>query len=638
MKSKISIFIRLTSLLIALCVTFGMLASCDPVGTGGPNVDADGITLQGIYYNSENTALEIIFDGNKVFLDSGEDTIEFDYEIYDGKIVFTYGDTVITKNIEISDGRIVVSSNNFDALYFWEGTYYKNINDIRCVHCGVSGVAHSVCTVCGGYLCDGGDHDTICELCSYPLCIGDHVTLCEYCNENMCIGGHLLCTVCGTHLCIGDHVACRESELMYDGSAVTIRFYHTMGAKLRIVLDKYIDEFNEIYPNITIEATFVGGYDEVRDQIKTDLTSGCQPHIAYCYPEHVALYNLTGKVVPLDAFIESETVGYTDEQLADFIPGYYAEGAVFDAAGTMYTLPMSKSTEVLYYNKTFFDKNGLTVPTTWEEMEAVCARILEIDPYCIPLGYDSEANWFITMCAQYGSDYTSLDPYKHFVYNNETNISFVKMFREWYNKGYVTTKELYGGYTSDLFTSTDAEKCYMSIGSTGSATWYRPDATATGYLFEVGIAPIPQVDASNPQAISQGPSLCIFDHNNKQEVAASWLFVKFLTTNVEFQAGFSSVSGYMPVIRSAAELEVYRNFLANADGGDNITALAINTGLYMADSCFVSPAFNGSSFARDQVGALMRYCFVNGPASGQTVDEWLKKTFAESVSLCYQNA
>ncbi len=424
----------------------------------------------------------------------------------------------------------------------------------------------------------------------------------------------------------------------YDGSAVTIRFSHTMGESLRNVLDTYIAKFNEIYPNITIEATQVGGYDEVRDQIKTELAANNQPHIAYCYPDHVALYNLTGKVVPLDAFIEHETLGYTDEQLADFISGYYAEGAVFDTAGTMYTLPMSKSTEVLYYNKTFFDEHGLTVPTTWAEMETLCARILEIDPDCIPLGYDSEANWFITMCAQYGSDYTSVDPYKHFVYNNETNISFVKMFREWYNKGYVTTKELYGGYTSGLFTSTETEKSYMSIGSTGGASHQRPDATDTGYLFEVGIAPIPQVDASNPQAISQGPSLCIFDHDNKQEVVAAWLFVKFLTTNVEFQAEFSMTSGYMPVIQSVTELEFYQNFLANADGGDNITALSVKVGLDMADSYFVSPAFNGSSFARDQVGALMQYCFVNGPDAGQTVDEWLKKTFAESVSLCYQNA
>ena len=78
----------------------------------------------------------------------------------------------------------------------------------------------------------------------------------------------------------------------YDGSEVTINFYHTMGANLREVLDRYIVEFNKLYPNIHINHQQVGGYDDVRDQIKTEITVGNQPNIAYCYPDHVALYNL----------------------------------------------------------------------------------------------------------------------------------------------------------------------------------------------------------------------------------------------------------------------------------------------------------------------------------------------------------
>ena len=160
----------------------------------------------------------------------------------------------------------------------------------------------------------------------------------------------------------------------YDGSEVTIRFYHTMGSNLVTVLNDYIAEFNAIYPNIKIEHTSVGGYDDVRDQISTEITVGSQPNIAYCYQDHVALYNLALATQPLDELIDSPTIGLTAEQKADFIPGYYAEGSKF-ADGKMYTLPMSKSTEVLYYNKTFFDANGIEVPTTWDEMEAVCAKI-----------------------------------------------------------------------------------------------------------------------------------------------------------------------------------------------------------------------------------------------------------------------
>ena len=78
----------------------------------------------------------------------------------------------------------------------------------------------------------------------------------------------------------------------YDGSEVTITFSHTMNATYRGVLDQYIAKFNEMYPNITVEHAQIGGYDEVRDQIKTELTAGNQPNIAYCYPDHVALYNV----------------------------------------------------------------------------------------------------------------------------------------------------------------------------------------------------------------------------------------------------------------------------------------------------------------------------------------------------------
>ena len=221
---------------------------------------------------------------------------------------------------------------------------------------------------------------------------------------------------------LGLTASASEFDVGYDGSEVTIRFYHTMGSNLTTVLDDYIAEFNTIYPNIKIEYTSVGGYDDVRDQISTEITVGSQPNIAYCYQDHVALYNLALATQSLDELIDSPTIGLTAEEKADFVPGYYAEGAKF-ADGKMYTLPMSKSTEVLYYNKTFFEQNNIAVPTTWDELEAVCAKIKEIDPKSIPLGYDSEANWFITMTEQLKSEYTSAnEPY--FLFDNNFYISF----------------------------------------------------------------------------------------------------------------------------------------------------------------------------------------------------------------------
>lgn len=434
----------------------------------------------------------------------------------------------------------------------------------------------------------------------------------------------------------------------YDGSKVEITFYHTMGSNLSDVLNLYIAEFNKLYPNITVKAEKIGGYDDVRDQIKTEISAKKQPNLAYCYPDHVALYNLAKAVVTLDNLIDStievtradgtkEGLGLTEDQKNDFIKGYYEEGKQF-GDGLMYTLPFSKSTEVLYYNKTFFEQHNLKVPTTWDEMEETCKKIKEIDPSSIPLGYDSEANWFITMCEQLNSPYTSATG-DHFLFNNETNKAFVRRYRDWYQKGYLTTQNLYGSYTSGLFTALEPNeegkliRSYMSIGSSAGATHQRPAADNDGkYPFEVGIATVPQVDASNPKVISQGPSICIFKKDNPQEVIASWLFLKYLVTNVEFQAEFSMASGYVPVLKSVAENATYKDFVAKADGGKYISALSAKICLEQEDAYYTSPAFNGSSEARDQVGKILQKCL---PISDDSkVDAEIKKAFDEAYNTC----
>ena len=428
----------------------------------------------------------------------------------------------------------------------------------------------------------------------------------------------------------------------YDGSKVTITFYHTMGANLREVLDAFIVKFNEIYPNIEVKHEQVGGYEDVRDQIKTELTVGNQPNIAYCYPDHVALYNVAKAVVTLDDLIASnievtkadgskEILGLTDAQKADFIEGYYAEGKEF-GDGKMYTLPFSKSTEVLYYNKTFFTEHNLQVPKTWDELETVCEQIKAIDPDCIPLGYDSESNWFITMCEQLGSDYTSATG-EHYLFNNDTNKQFVKRFREWYQKEYVTTQEIYGAYTSGLFVATSGQRSYMSIGSSAGAKHQRPAANDKGeYAFEVGIATIPQVNPEAPKVISQGPSVCIFKDANPQEVIASWLFVKYLTTSVDFQAAFADASGYVPVLKSVAQHEKYAEKMAKADGFDNITYLSAKVCMEQADAYYTSPAFNGSAKARDEVGSLIQAAFIGDASAG--LDALIDKVFQDAINNC----
>ena len=426
---------------------------------------------------------------------------------------------------------------------------------------------------------------------------------------------------------------------------VEITFTHTMGAKLQDVLNAYITEFNKIYPNIKITHQSAGGWGDINGQINTEIAGGNQPNIAYCYPDHVAMYNIAKSVVVLDNLIASdieiagknEIIGLTAAQKDDFIKSYYDEGLAY-GDGIMYTMPLNKSTEVLYYDKTFFEKNGLKVPTTWDELWDVCEKIKKIDPNCYPLGYDAEDNWFITLCEQMKTGFTSAENGGEYLFNNKENKAFVKELREYYKKGYFTTQELYGSYTSNLFVETTDTRCYMCVGSSGGASYQMSNNdTADGsFAFEVGVAPIPQYASDNQKVISQGPSLCILKGQNTsdQQVLASWLFVKFLCTNIDFQAEFSMTSGYMPVLKSVAQNDAYAAWLAKGNGYEYLVAKCVQVGIDGRDNYFVSPAFNGSSTAREQVGALMLKCLSGEAKDDAAVDKLIDDAFQDALDEC----
>ena len=132
-----------------------------------------------------------------------------------------------------------------------------------------------------------------------------------------------------------------DADLVYDGSDVTISLYTTQGQTLYPITDAAIEQFNELYPNIHVEHNHeTGGYDDLRDDIKTKISIGEQPNIAYCYADHVALYNKAKVVHTLDEFIACEEtvtqndgtveqVGLTQAQIDDFFPGFYNEGKQF---------------------------------------------------------------------------------------------------------------------------------------------------------------------------------------------------------------------------------------------------------------------------------------------------------------------
>lgn len=435
---------------------------------------------------------------------------------------------------------------------------------------------------------------------------------------------------CGSKARTADFVVPEE----FTSDSIEINFWSTQGDALQAITDGAITRLQAKYPNIKVVHTTKSNYDSLRDDVSTNIPVGGNPDIAYCYPDHVALYNDANVVVPLDDLVNNKTFGYTKEEQSDFVESFFIEGKTF-GDGKMYTMPFVKSTEVLYYNKTFFDANNLTVPQTWDEVWSVAAQIKQIDPTCYPLGYDSEANWFITLAAQYGYDYTAIDKDGNgqFLFENEGMKAVVNDLKAKYDQGLFTTQNIYGDYTSNLFcadtvSNANAKTCYMCIGSTGGATYQSPAATSKRQ-FEVGVAAYPQLskDGSkgNKAVIQQGPSLVLFKNDDPQKVLAAWLFLKELLTPETMNA-VAKNNGYIPCTTSALNSSEIQEWLKTAAGNRNgMKAYAAKIAIEQKDNYFVSPAFLGSSTARDQVGLI-----ITNVLSGVDTD----KAFTAAMKEC----
>ena len=86
--------------------------------------------------------------------------------------------------------------------------------------------------------------------------------------------------------------------------------------------------------------------------------------------------------------------------------------------------------------------------------------------------------------------------------------------------------------------------------------------------------------------------------------------------------------------RACNQNQAYAQFLANADKGNAyLTFLAIKVSLEQANSYFVPPAFNGSAYARNQVGALI-VDILDMKGTTEEVKSKIDKKFMQAVELC----
>ena len=419
------------------------------------------------------------------------------------------------------------------------------------------------------------------------------------------------------------------------------------------IYEKAIADFEALYPNVKVNLRLYTDYGRIYNDVITNIATNTTPNVCITYPDHIATY-LTGvnTVVPLDGLLVDEKYGLGgsevkfDAPTKDEIVPKFLEECAFE--GHYYAMPYMRSTEACYINKTFVEKLGYALPEKltwdfiWEVSEAAMAQdsegnfLINSQKVLIPFIYKSTDNMMIQMLRQKNAGYSTAEG-DILLFNDTTKALLYTVAEHAANRAFSTFK--ISSYPANFL---NAGQCIFAIDSTAGATWMGTEAPLCDIAeekivkFETEVMELPQFDTENPQMISQGPSMCIFNKSDPQEVLASWLFMQFMLTN-EVQIAYSQTEGYAPVTSKAQNSAEYRDYLSRA-GEDNelyyeVKLKATKFLLDNINNTFVTPVVNGSASLRDAAGQLIENT-VKAVRRNQTVDEaYMEKLYADTIAL-----
>ena len=420
------------------------------------------------------------------------------------------------------------------------------------------------------------------------------------------------------------------------------------------VYNRAVEEFEAIYPNITVNLRLYTNYGDIYNDVITNISTDTTPNVCITYPDHIATY-MSGEntVVTLDDLLTDEHYGLGGSEvpfdaptLEEMVPAFLEECKLGDH---YYAVPYMRSTEALYINKTYVEAMGYEIPDepTWDFVWEVCEKAMEQDAngnylvngqsILIPFIYKSTDNMMIQMLRQKNADYSTM--YGDILLFNDTTADLLYKISDEVKLGTFSTFKI-SSYPANFL---NLGQCLFAIDSTAGSTWMGPEAPLSDMHsdaklaeFETVVRQIPQFDTSNPQMISQGPSICIFNKDDPQEVLASWLFVQYLLTN-DIQIGYAKTEGYVPVTYKAQQSAEYEDYLSRG-GEDNdeyyyVKIEATKLLLDNIDNTFVTPVFNGSASLRDAAGQLIESVVKSTRRKTEINDEYIRQLFAETAAL-----
>ncbi|XXP77452.1 MAG: ABC transporter substrate-binding protein [Lettuce witches'-broom phytoplasma] len=427
---------------------------------------------------------------------------------------------------------------------------------------------------------------------------------------------------------------------------VEIVFWHNLYPEEKKVLDKVIKQFESDYPRIKIKEVNKSNWNNIAKSVANALPVNKQPNLVFSYSDHVEFYSKSHKVVPLDIFMQEDEKKIESQ----FYPAYFKKNTLeygYDGKPHYYTLPFSKTTETLFYNKDMFknhrealnkalnevviDKNGVIYEgktekgLNWEQLKIISAQMKELEKKTngfIPIVIDSEANLLITSFQQAEIKFpTNKEEAEQFLKRPEVQ-KVMKYFKEeFYKTNYMTTSKMNGEQkVLDMFRQ---KKSSILISSTRTV-----NKVQEADFKNIGLSRVPLMtlfETNKYKNIMQGANINMFYSSEKDEMLASWLFLKTLTSEQNI-INLLNAKGGLNITRKDVFKEVEKKINA---GESQITVepktLHFDSLKYAYDNqktennekgekmFFESPIFPNSTFFRNVLTEVFTYVLAIDP-------------------------
>ena len=334
----------------------------------------------------------------------------------------------------------------------------------------------------------------------------------------------------------------------------TITIWHVYGGQTDSPLNDLIDVFNNtvgVEEGIRVEVAMVSDNKNIHNGI---IAAAAGEPGSPKLPDMFVSYPKTVLALPDQSILVDYRDYFTEDELAAFVPAFLEDGEV---DGHLVCLPVAKSTELLFVNKTDFDRfsaaTGVTLDSlrTWEGLFDACCVYEEWTDSLTP---DIESDGKAFLAHDYHFDYfqVGIESLGTSFFDGD-DISFSSTFaRVWqpYARAAISGGLwLGGGYATDPLRTGEA---VASVGSSASVLYYTNEvirADNTSEIVEFDIMPVPTFAGGEKMVMQRGAGICTVKSTPEKEQAAI-RFLKWLT-DPERNSQFAVSTGYMPVVQEA---------------------------------------------------------------------------------------